>query len=86
MRIFDKVILSWLTVLKVEIKSVTKLHFKLLSIGGVIPATPPIQLLAKVRNYFSASKTRVVMASMAPRPEMARYCGAVLSPDLARSL
>ena len=29
---------------------------------------------------------KAVMASMAPRPEMARYCGAVLSPDFARSL
>lgn len=36
-------------------------------------------------DYFRASNTRAVMASMAPSPEMDTYFGALLSPLAARS-
>ena len=37
------------------------------------------------RSYLSASKTRAVIASIEPRPEIERYCGAPSRPDLASS-
>lgn len=45
-----------------------------------------IPLLFQKGDYFSASKTRSRIVSMAPIPETVRYCGTPFSPLLARSL